>query len=200
METIRDINSLPSIKSVMRVSQGLALLDAIIMPDWEYRYFSFNGRWSNDSVEKMASMRDGSGSEYFIHFSKSGAVGKVLSPEEWLNNSAKGLRAIPECFSEFKSEAAFNLKYASFFFWREFNNPSWQISPNDKHSLALLDFIVNGFEAYHSWAEEYYERIIDKQVAEEVFNSLSTLESQLLILNPELSLKELEDDLCEIIG
>ena len=34
----------------------LALLDAIIEPEWEYRYYSYNSHWSES--EEMASLRD----------------------------------------------------------------------------------------------------------------------------------------------
>ncbi len=37
------------------------MLDAIMSPDWELRYFSFDSRWS--PTEEMVSMRNGSGIE-----------------------------------------------------------------------------------------------------------------------------------------
>lgn len=63
--SILNINELPAVDRVKHVAQGLALLDAIIMPEWEYRYFSFNCNWDGAGKEMMASMRDGSGAEYF---------------------------------------------------------------------------------------------------------------------------------------
>jgi hypothetical protein len=35
------------------------MLDAIVCPEWEHRYYSFNANWAADEV--MGSMRDGSG-------------------------------------------------------------------------------------------------------------------------------------------
>ena len=78
------------------------------MPEWDYRYFSFNCNWDDNGKAMMASMRDGLGSEYFLHFSENGVVGKVFSQEETINNSVF-LEKIPDCFADFKSEVAFNL-------------------------------------------------------------------------------------------
>jgi hypothetical protein len=55
------------------------MLDAILEPEWEYRYYSFNSRWSPG--EMMASMRDGSGDGYFILFDKHGAAIKGFAHE-----------------------------------------------------------------------------------------------------------------------
>ncbi len=54
--------SLPDVESLKQLSQSLAILDAIMSPDWEFRYYSFNSKWSEG--EMMASMRDGSGDDY----------------------------------------------------------------------------------------------------------------------------------------
>lgn len=66
IKNIVNINDLPSIDEVKRRSQALALLDAILMPQWEFRYFSFNCNWDGSGNEMMASMKDGSGGEYFL--------------------------------------------------------------------------------------------------------------------------------------
>jgi len=59
------------------------MLDAILCPEWEYRYHSFNARWAGG--EAMASMRDGCGDGYFILFTAAGAImkGFVHESEVW---------------------------------------------------------------------------------------------------------------------
>jgi hypothetical protein len=54
------------------LSKALAMLDAILSPEWEYRYYSCNGKWAPG--ETMASMRNGSGDGYFILFNGHGAA------------------------------------------------------------------------------------------------------------------------------
>jgi hypothetical protein len=62
-----------------KLCQSLATLDAIMSPEWEYRYYSFNSKWAEG--EMMASMRNGSGDEYFILFNSEGAIMKGFAHE-----------------------------------------------------------------------------------------------------------------------
>jgi hypothetical protein len=196
--SILNINDLPSIDEVKKITQALALVDAIIMPEWEYRFFSFNANWDGAGREMMASMRDGSGSEYFINFTQGGVAGKVLSDDQLADASAS-LSHVPDSFSGFKSEPAFSLGNATFFFWRSRDSSVWKSSPNNLACYPLLGFLIGGFKAYLDWAEGYYEKSIDHDVLKDVFTSLTVNASQLSILNSELSLEDLEEDLNEIL-
>lgn len=62
--SIMNPSALPPIEQLARLSQSLAVLDAILEPEWANRYYSYNARWRKD--EMMASMRNGSGDSYFI--------------------------------------------------------------------------------------------------------------------------------------
>ena len=62
MISSRSLRELPNVDELKRMFQSLALLDAILMPDWEYRYYSFDANWSDE--EMLASMRDGSGDAF----------------------------------------------------------------------------------------------------------------------------------------
>lgn len=198
-KSIQNINELPSIRELKKISQGLALLDAITMPEWEYRYFSFNCNWDGSGEEMMASMRDGAGSEYFLHFSDKGVIGKVLF-ENSLVDSSSCLKVIPACFSGFKNEKSFSLDNASFFFWRGNEDNKWSASPNAINDYPLLGFLAKGYLAYKDWAEGYYERSFDDTALKEVFNSLNVTPDQIAILNPELAIEDLEEDIKEIKG
>src|SRR6202035_3695076 len=63
---------LPDVQNLLRISKAIAVLDAILSPDWQYRYYSFNSRWA--AGKQMASMRNGEGDHYFILFSQHGAI------------------------------------------------------------------------------------------------------------------------------
>ena len=41
----RNLEGLPDVTRLKRLLQSLAMLDAILMPEWEYRYYSFNAHW-----------------------------------------------------------------------------------------------------------------------------------------------------------
>jgi hypothetical protein len=73
------LKSLPDIEGLRKLTQSLAMLDAIMSPEWEYRYYSFNSKWGEG--EMMASMRNGSGDEYFILFNSHGAILKGFDHE-----------------------------------------------------------------------------------------------------------------------
>ncbi|MGW6505963.1 hypothetical protein ACWGCP_00065 [Streptomyces niveus] len=62
---------LPAIGDLRNLCRSLAVLDAILSPERECRYYSFNSAWAQG--EEMASMRNGSGDEYSIVFSTAGA-------------------------------------------------------------------------------------------------------------------------------
>lgn len=195
---ISKIGDLPSMIQIGRQAQRLALMDAIIMPDWESRYFSFNKKWSAVKGEMMASMRDGFGGEYFLHFSENGVVGKVFDELPLLD--FKGfLNCIPDCFSDFKSEVAFQLSNASFYFWQA-KGFEWVAAPSNLENYPNLRFLVEGVDYYHKWAEDYYERDINLRVLGEVFDCLNITQQQLAVLNSDLTIKDLAEDLQEILG
>lgn len=52
--------------------RSLAMLDAILSPEWEYRYYSFNSKWAEG--ELMGSMRSGCGDYWFALFCSAGVA------------------------------------------------------------------------------------------------------------------------------
>ena len=50
---------------------GDAALDAIVMPEWERRYYSYDASWGE--AEELAAKRDGFGNEYSVVFASGGA-------------------------------------------------------------------------------------------------------------------------------
>lgn len=198
VNNILSINFLPSIQAVMKASQSLALVDAIIMPEWENRYFSFNYFWNVEENEKMASMRNGEGSEYFILFSKYGVVGKILCNN--MKNKDSIIGKVPEVFSSFKYEPAFKIEERSLLFWRQFLDQEWASSPSQDDSLLLLNFIAKGLDYYSNWARKYYDIDIDIEVLEDVFINHNVNNENLYRLNPNISKEIFLADLYEITG
>jgi hypothetical protein len=78
--TAQDVaRRLPDIPVVRDRSRALAMLDAILSPEWEYRYYSFVAAWG--PAQELASMRNGSGDDYAIVFSPAGAWIRVFAHE-----------------------------------------------------------------------------------------------------------------------
>jgi hypothetical protein len=74
---------LPPPRHLERLSLSLAALDAVMSPEWEYRYYSFDPGWS--PTQRMASMRNGSGGQYFIVFDPVGTVVRAFDHESALS-------------------------------------------------------------------------------------------------------------------
>ncbi len=211
MPSTRDPSALPAVDDLRRLCQSLAMLDAILSPEWEYRYHSFDSRW-NDGQE-MASLRDGCGNSYFFLFSSVGAIlkGFVRDSEVWRNvvnrnQPISGLfDDVPAEFVGFLTEPAFSIPESTFCLWRRRSDPTWQTGKVDSlqgedpdGSGELLRLLDGNPEAYRLWAEDYYETSIEREAVEQVMAYRPLTAELVRLLNPELSLIDLEEELAEI--
>ncbi|HEX8134801.1 MAG TPA: hypothetical protein VF880_15395 [Actinomycetes bacterium] len=72
-ETARVVAAkLPAMPVVRRVSQALAMLDAVLMPEGGLRYHSFAADWGGGGWA-LARMRNGMGDDYLVAFTPEGA-------------------------------------------------------------------------------------------------------------------------------
>jgi len=203
--------TLPDVEPLKKLSQSLAMLDAIMSPEWEYRFYSFNSKWSEN--EMMASMRNGSGDDYFILFNKHGAIIKGFAHESsmspYANDPKKVWQGIfedvPKEFESFLSEPAFLIEDTTFCVWRQNEDSNWRIGeinyPKDEKPDGLEDllFILDGNpQTYKEFAEEYYETEIDISDIKEIYEHKPLSEKLVKKLNHEVSLKELRKDIDEI--
>lgn len=202
---------LPDVESLRKLSQSLAMLDAILSPEWEDRYYSFNSKWHTD--EMMASMRNGEGDEYYILFNKDGAIIKGFaheSPMSPFSNKPvkvwKGvLEDVPKEFQSFLSEPAFVLEETTFCVWRKYIDSSWQIgnidypTGKDPDGLMELLFILDSNPStYKEFAEEYYEQEVPLSSIESIYQHKSLTKKLVKTLNEEVSIEDLQEDIQEI--
>ncbi|MEM7247284.1 MAG: hypothetical protein AAF533_18220 [Acidobacteriota bacterium] len=190
---ITTVGLLPDAAELKRRCRALALLDAILMPEWEWRYFSFDATWAPD--EDMASMRDGEGGATFLHFSPAGVAGKIV--HESVQRRGE-LDDVPACFASFKEEPAFGSE-AGFYLWQERGKSTWMSSPAEA-SAPLLGFVVGQAAYYAQWARDYYERDVDETAVRRAWETLSVSADELEQLGSERTLEDLADDLREILG
>jgi hypothetical protein len=177
--------------------QSLAMLDAILMPEWDLRYFSFNSNWGAD--EMMASMRNGEGDEYFFLFCKKGVVGKIFCHELAVTEPQKTLLAlVPPQFEAFLTETAFGLVNVTCCLWQTPGNSSWEIAPPDQGEVPLLAFIQDNGEYYRGWATDYYEQEIPASIIEKVFMHETITDKLLSALPKRRQLEDLISDAVEI--
>ncbi|MFL9679026.1 hypothetical protein [Streptomyces sp. KL110A] len=219
--TVYDVaRALPGIEELRDRSRGLAMLDAVLSPAWEGRYYSYDAHWSE--TEQLASMKDGQGGEYTIVLSPAGAFARVfdhespLSPYGPLADGATWpgvLDGVPDAFREYLTEPAFldedDVHVTTACLWREPADTAWRTGPVafpdlDDHpdpdgSGRLLHLLVDGTpEAYAEWAADYYETPVAIEAVRHVL-ALRPLTPELVAaLNADVTLEELAEDIAEI--
>ncbi len=211
MVTKKRLEAIPDISSLKKLSQSLAMLDAIMSPEWDYRYYSFNSNWT--AGEMMASMRNGSGDEYFILFNSQGAIMKGFAHESamspWANEPEQVWRGVldevPNEFAEFLTEPAFSITATTFCIWRRNTDGAWQTGPIDypneedpDGSEDLLLVLDGNPSTYREFAEEYYECSIDLEAVSSIYQHQTLTAETINALNPEVALEGLASDLEEI--
>jgi hypothetical protein len=217
MLSTRDLKTLPDINALLRLSQSLALLDAILSPEWEYRYYSFNSLWSSDA--KVASMRNGSGDEYYIWFGEVGAAIKGFAHEAAMHTYTFGragkvypgvLDKVPTPdFKDFLNEPAFDMLDTTFCIWRRYHvDAEWQVGrinfPKDvtdpDGSIGLLAMLDGQPTTYQAWAKDYYE--LEQQLElgpiQEIYSHTPLTQKLVSQLNSDRNLVDLAQDLTEI--
>jgi hypothetical protein len=192
--------------------QSLAMLDAILSPEWEYRYFSFNCRWAPG--EQMGSMRNGCGDHYFALFNSAGCWLKGFDHEAPMTPFASDppkvapglLDEVPIEFAACLSEPAFVVNETTFCIWRRYVDGRWQHGPiklrDDEQdadgSAGLLRYLDGRPETYREWASDYYEQELAQEPIRSIF-SHRPLDQQIVSqLNKALVLSALEADAQEI--
>ena len=184
------------------------MVEAILCPDWQDRYYSYNSNWAPD--QEMASMRNGSGDDWFLLFGPFGAGIKGLAHESEVAGDESLLKAarasLPEEFQTFLNEPAFSWDWMSFCYWCAPSDRTWNrvahpdagravIEDGSIEYLALLHEPAN---AYVEFAERYYEVAIPEQSVAAIFRCVPLTSSLVLSINPQLSLADVAADAQEI--
>ncbi|WP_339910304.1 hypothetical protein [Symmachiella dynata] len=217
MISTRDLTGLPDVSSLRRLLQSLAMLDAILSPDWQYRYYSFNCHWAFG--EEWGSMRNGSGDEFYALFNQHGCFLKGFAHEALMtpcrDNPPKlwpGLFSnVPPEFSECLNEPAFDIASTTFCIWRYHDGREWQLDDlkfpagNDPDGSGDLLSILDGTpETYCVWAEEYYQEAwndtsgLTRDAVAAVYRHQPLSNELVSAINSNLRLEDLADDLRDI--
>lgn len=178
---------LPSISDLRRMTRSLAMLDAILCPEWEYRYFSFDNAWAPGM--EMASMRNGCGDDWFLLFDPAGAALKGFAHELSDKQFGAKLQAqVPGVLSAFLNEPAFSMQDATFCYWRKADDADWskvEGGPEEDGAGDMLSLLVSGPTAYKAWAEGYFEVPVDLDAVSAVFAHVPLNDALIQMLNPD---------------
>jgi hypothetical protein len=187
------------------------MLDAILSPEWDYRYYSFNSKWGPG--EMMASMRNGSGDEYFILFNEHGAAMKgfdhecIMSP--WSSDDRRiwpGMYdRVPPEFSSFLNEPAFSMNDVTFCIWRLYGDSRWhsgieEFPPGEDPdgSAWMLEMFGADPKQYKQFAFDYYSTDLPLEAIEQLYKLEPLTEVVVRALNGALSLDAIQADANEI--
>lgn len=171
MISTRDLMGLPKPAALLQLMQSLALLDAILCEEWDFRYYSFNAKWS--ATGQMGSMRNGSGDDWFAVFDSSGCFLRGFDHESPMSPWRKTpkeiwpgvIEGVPREFDSSVNEPAFHMEDTTFCIWCLTGNSAWSHGPiefpsgeeDPDGSRWMLSALDGRPETYQTYAAEYFE-------------------------------------------
>lgn len=216
MISTRDLSGLPDIDALKRLMQSMAMLDAILHPEWEFRFYSFNSKWSKG--KQMGSMRNGNGDDLFALFSTAGCFLKGFWHESDMSPYAKRthkvwpgvLDSVPDVFSPALHEPAFAMDDTTFCIWRQYEDNCWQCGkikfpafipryegqPDDPDGSEWLLLPYDGKP--ETFLEYASSPTITLAHVEHVYRQKPLTTKLVKAINPELTLADLKLDIEEI--
>lgn len=185
MISTKNLTQLPEPPALRKITKALAMLDAIIEPEWEYRYYSFNSKWSDN--EEMASMRNGSGDSWHCLFSSTGVFLKGFDHESEMSPWSREdksvwpgvLDNVPAVFGPCATEPALSMGDTTYCIWRENSESQWRIGNisfpdgDDPDGSGWMLSILDGNPlTYKEWAEQYYERTLSADAIRRIYEGI----------------------------
>jgi hypothetical protein len=217
----RDLSKLPGIDDLKRLMQSMAMLDAILRPEWQYRFFSFNSKWSK--AKQMGSMRNGQGDDLFALFTRHGCFLKGFWHESEMTPYARDpkrvwpgvLDSVPEEFADGLNEPAFSMGDTTFCIWRTYEDDDWQRgdikfpkvkpryagAPDDPDGSEWLSSPYDGKpETYLDLATQRYSHstTITLDHVKHIYAHKPLTAALVKAINPEVTLAKLAADVAEI--
>jgi hypothetical protein len=178
------------------LARSLAALDAILAEDWESRYYSFNTKWGKG--QRMASMRDGCGDEWFLVFTNDGAFLKGLAHEYPPGDVATIYDGLPAKLQKLRTEPSFSMDDTSYGGWFD---KTWTLRSAPKLAKVMrehLDILDGKPKTYRAYAEGYFEAEVPLAAIEHVYAGKPIDQKLIDFINPERTLADLQSDLTEI--
>jgi hypothetical protein len=190
--------TLPSPRDLERICKGLAALDAMLMEEWQDRYYSFNHAWSTASQQRMASMRNGCGDEWFMVFELGGVFLKAFWHDEIdYEDAAKLYEGLPAQLQPQLTEPAFAMENVTFGGWHD--GTTWTLRGNATGPMQeQLEILSGAPEKYRAYAADYFEVDVPLDTIAHVLAGKQLDDELLKRIGSTRTLTELKDDLAEI--
>lgn len=181
--------------------QSMAALDAVLSPEWEYRFYSFDAGWSDS--EQLGSVRNGSGDDLYVLFNDYGCYVKgyaheyptKFKPQEFYNS-------VPEEFAAATTEPAFTVECVSYCYWHLNSEGAWQNSIPEESLEDDVFFLIKNLDGspltYMQYAENYFEVEVDLEIITSIFAGRILTQRAANVLNPDIDYQSLVEDLKTI--
>jgi hypothetical protein len=186
--------TLPEPAELERICKAIAALDAIISLEWDYRYFSYASTWAPG--ERMASMRNGSGDDYFIAFTPAGVFVKSFWHEYPHEDRDAIYRGLPDSLRKQLDEPVFETELVTWGGWHA--GDGWTLRGNAKPLEEFREILAGDAQAYRSYAADYFELDVPLAAIERVLAGKPIDENVVQKILPDRSLGEVADELRAI--
>ena len=198
----RNLADLPAPDALERICRRLALLEAIVCRDWEFRYYSYNAQWDAAAGQRLGSMRNGAGDEWFAVFQPGGAFVRGFAHEAPLRNPPGLYEGVPEALLPLVAEPAFG-DDATFCFWS--TGGGWERGsgpipggPDPDGSVELLAILVDDPVAWKHFAHEYHEVDVPLDAVRRIWADEPLDDALVAAIAPDVTVADLAEDLDEI--
>lgn len=203
MSSTKKPNQLPDRKTLQSICKAIAVVDAILSQDWEYRYFSYNCKWAKD--EEFFEMRDGEGSRMLILFHKAGCVINGFDAELSKRDKKQLTKGLPKIYQEFIFGEPVKTYGTTFCLWTT-EQEEWvvgEITDYKDSSKDFLSFLNKEPKNYIEWATEYFAGSYKKsgiptETVQKIYNSEVITKEMVLSIVDTLDWNQLKEDLAEI--
>ncbi len=192
--------SFPDPRTLSNRAMALAMLDAIICPEFQYRYFSYDAAWSDNT--QVAVMRNGDGDHWFLHLSSEGAALKGYV-QALPRGGARAMalevqRRAPDEFGAFLHEPAFAMDAVSYFYFRRSADPAWSKVAHPDAALAhwadgseeFLSILLAPASCYYDYACDYFECEPPLASIEHIYALAPLTAGVVRSLNPQMTLEQ----------
>lgn len=187
-------------QKLQNLCKSLATLDAILCDDWEYRYYSYNNKWSVN--EECFTMRDGEGDELLILFKENKCIINGFLKEKGMLDLNQLKNRLPKDFHDFIYGEPVKSIGTSFCMWTD-DSGTWNSTDFinlDEEMEDFLDIYKNEPAKYQEWALDYYELdTLNYEGIEKVYKHTPLTIDLVNCLNPEITdFEELNNELSDI--
>ena len=194
---MKELNKLNKADFV-KTAKAISVLDAIISPEWEYRYYSFNSKWSDN--EFLASMRDGQGRYWYALITDIG-IAITGNAKDKVNNIELSKILPKEFINCFWNEPAFETQNSSFVAWKLDTDNEWTFyfaTDNFQNINSILEILLGNPYTYKNHSLLYFEKELDIKTITKIYNGVEIDNEIIKKINDKICIEDIKEDFEEI--